>query len=228
MLAAAAMATTDAPLLTPAANPLSNPGPFNLAASLPSKVAKRILDLRCLRSQLTTTSPRLQDAHRPRPACQSQTFPCGWSATPSWQRSWPLGSPTRPQNCSPNQATIVWAEQNYEGKRWVTYDCQFLREALAWKDLNWSATNPRLLRCLVFVEAHNQCFLHPTYIDTKANHLADALSRDHLSVFLSKVPGVDPQPSPVSLPLLDLLLGPQADWTSPIWRQQFNTSLRRV
>ena len=85
-----------------------------------------------------------------------------------------------------------------------------------------------LLRCLVFVEAHTQCFLHPTYIDTKANHLADALSRDHLSVFLSKVPGVDPQPSPVSLPLLDLLLDPQADWTSPIWRQQFSTSLRRV
>ena len=79
-----------------------------------------------------------------------------------------------------------------------------------------------LLRCLVFVEAHTQCFLHPTYIDTKANHLADALSRDHLSVFLSKVPGVDP---PVSLPLLDLLLDP---WTSPIWRQQFSTSLRRV
>ena len=25
-----------------------------------------------------------------------------------------------------------------------------------------------LLRCLVFVEAHTQCFLHPTYIDTKA------------------------------------------------------------
>ena len=28
-----------------------------------------------------------------------------------------------------------------------------------------------LLRCLVFVEATHQCFLHPTYIDTKANHL---------------------------------------------------------
>ena len=34
-----------------------------------------------------------------------------------------------------------------------------------------------LLRCLVFIEAHHQCFLYPTYIDTKANHLADDLSR---------------------------------------------------
>ena len=55
---------------------------------------------RCLRSQSTTTSPRLQGANLPLPACQSQTSPSGWSATPSWQHSWPLGSRTRPQNCS--------------------------------------------------------------------------------------------------------------------------------
>jgi hypothetical protein len=30
-----------------------------------------------------------------------------------------------------------------------------------------------LLRCLVFIEATHKCFIHPTYIDTKANHLAD-------------------------------------------------------
>ena len=44
------------------------------------------------------------------------------------------------------QATIVRAEWNYEGQRWVTYDRQFRREALARKDLNWSVTDrdPRL------------------------------------------------------------------------------------
>lgn len=42
------------------------------------------------------------------------------------------------------QATIVRAERNYEGKRWVSYDRQFRREALARKDLNWSVTDPRL------------------------------------------------------------------------------------
>ncbi len=36
------------------------------------------------------------------------------------------------------QATIIRAERNYEAGRWVSYDRQFRREALARKDLNWS------------------------------------------------------------------------------------------
>ena len=39
------------------------------------------------------------------------------------------------------QATIVRAERNYEGKRWVAYDRQ---EALARRDLDWSVTDSRL------------------------------------------------------------------------------------
>ena len=39
------------------------------------------------------------------------------------------------------QATIVRAEINYEGNRWVSYDRQFRHEALARKDLNWSVTD---------------------------------------------------------------------------------------
>ena len=42
------------------------------------------------------------------------------------------------------QTSIVRAERNYEGKRWVTYDRQYRREALACKDLNWSVTDLRL------------------------------------------------------------------------------------
>lgn len=42
------------------------------------------------------------------------------------------------------QATIIQAERNYGGKRLVTYDCQFCRQALAKKDLNWSVTDPPL------------------------------------------------------------------------------------
>ena len=42
------------------------------------------------------------------------------------------------------QALIVRAERNYEGRRWVAYDRQFRREALARKDLNWSVTDTRL------------------------------------------------------------------------------------
>ena len=81
-----------------------------------------------------------------------------------------------------------------------------------------------LLRCLLFVEARLRCYVHPTYIDTHSNYLADALSRNNLPLFLSKHPGADPHPTPISLPLLDLLLDPLADWTSPRWSHLFNTT----
>ena len=41
-------------------------------------------------------------------------------------------------------ATIVQAEHNYEGKRWVLYDRQYHREALACKVLDWSQADPCL------------------------------------------------------------------------------------
>ena len=42
------------------------------------------------------------------------------------------------------QALMVRAERNYVGNRWVTYDRQFRRQALAQRDLNWSVTDPHL------------------------------------------------------------------------------------
>ena len=74
-----------------------------------------------------------------------------------------------------------------------------------------------LLHSLVLVEVHLQCYLYPTYIDTKANHLADSLSQ----LFLSKVLSDNAHPAVVSTLLLDLLLDLQAYSTSPIWRQYF-------
>ena len=85
-----------------------------------------------------------------------------------------------------------------------------------------------LIRCLVFIEAYYCFYLHPSYINTKANHLADDLSRNNLHSFLSKVPSADPQPVPVCLPLLDLLLDPQADWVSQPWRSQFGAIFRQA
>ena len=85
-----------------------------------------------------------------------------------------------------------------------------------------------LLRCLVFIEAHYACYLFPTYIDTKANHLADDLSRNNVSPFLSKVPHASPTPTPVCRQLLDLLLDTTADWTSPAWHQLFGSTMNQV
>lgn len=82
-----------------------------------------------------------------------------------------------------------------------------------------------LLQCTVFVEAH---YLSPTYINIHMNHLADDLSRNNLSSFLSKVPYASPHASLIPIPLHDLLLNKEADWTSPTWHQQFSTILNRV
>ena len=43
-----------------------------------------------------------------------------------------------------------------------------------------------LLHCLLLVEACLRCYVHPTYIDTHSNYLADALSHSNLPLFLSK------------------------------------------
>ena len=85
-----------------------------------------------------------------------------------------------------------------------------------------------LLRCLLFIEAHQRCYLYPVHIDTHSNYLADALSRNNLPLFLSKLPGADSHPTPTSPQLLDLLLDPSADWTSPRWNRQFNAIFRTV
>ena len=72
-----------------------------------------------------------------------------------------------------------------------------------------------LLRTVVFTEARLNCSLFPSYIDTRANHLADSQSRNVTSHFFSQVQSADKQPTPVSAPLVDLLLNQEADWTSP-------------
>ena len=84
-----------------------------------------------------------------------------------------------------------------------------------------------LLRCLVFVEAQLSCHLVGDYIDTHANHLADDLSRNRLLSFLSKVPWADKHPSPFPGELLDLLLDPNANWVSPLWRRRFSATFNQ-
>ena len=85
-----------------------------------------------------------------------------------------------------------------------------------------------LLRSLLFIEAHYQCYIHSDYISTVENHLADDLSRGNVFSFLCKVSKADPHPTPVCLPLLDLLLDPTADWTSQHWQHQFRAIFREV
>ena len=85
-----------------------------------------------------------------------------------------------------------------------------------------------MLRTLAFVEARHAFSLCPQYISTHDNHMADDLSRDNLSSFLSKVPGAYPRATPLPIQLLVLLLDPSLDWASPQWLQQFTAISRRA
>ena len=85
-----------------------------------------------------------------------------------------------------------------------------------------------LLRSLVFIEAYFRFHLFPQYIDTRANELADDLSRDNALLFLSKVPQARRRPTAVPSDLLNLLLDPVAEWISPPWRRQFVTIFNRA
>ena len=79
-----------------------------------------------------------------------------------------------------------------------------------------------MLRTLAFVEATNDFYLSPQYISTGDNHIADNLSRDNLSSFLSKVPHADQQGTQIPSCLVELLLDPSTDWTSQPWLGLFS------
>jgi len=85
----------------------------------------------------------------------------------------------------------------------------------------------QLLRCLFFIEAHFQFQLRAIHLPGEQNGEADDLSRNRLSAFLKKVPGANSTPSPIPSSLLQWLLHPHLDWTSPTWTELFISSVQR-
>ena len=86
----------------------------------------------------------------------------------------------------------------------------------------------RMLRCLFFVEAHFQFSLTASHIPGVHNDLADDLSRNRLPSFLCKMPNVDCTPSIIPHSLLQWLLHPNLDWTSPSWTALFSSSVHKA
>ena len=151
LLAAAATATTRATGGSDTLNPsppLTKPGPFNPSAALPMKLVKRILDLDFVdMSEVTVDADEIPQGpgRPPAPARLPVTEISQWIERYSLMAAVLCSRfPDKAGELFAYQAAIVRAERNYEGKRWVTYDRQFRREALARKDLNWSVPDPRL------------------------------------------------------------------------------------
>ena len=80
-----------------------------------------------------------------------------------------------------------------------------------------------LLRCLFFIRAHFQMGVVAVHVPGVENHLADAISRNHLHVLFSQVPEVAKQRSVIPPSLLALLVERQPDWTSSDWAQLFTS-----
>ena len=118
-------------------------------------------------------------------------------------------------------AVVVW------GPRWGNHRVICLCDNQAVVACLHSRTSrvAHMLRTLAFIEAKFAFCLTPQYIDTNANHLADDLSRNLLSSFLSKVPMADRRATQLPAHLLELLLDTSLDWASQHWRQLFSATL---
>ena len=96
---------------------------------------------------------------------------------------------------------------------------------------HWSAKDTHLAhlsRCLFFFAAHYNFTFTAEHIAGGDNKLADALSRNNLTLFLTLFPQASPSPSPIPKALSNLLLEHPIEWTSPVWRQQFRDSTHRA
>ena len=158
---------------------VSAPGPFNPAASIPLKVVKRILDLEFVEmAEITLDDDTLQTPGRPpAPARLPITDISQWVERYSLMTAvLTTRFPAKAPELLAYQATIVRAERNYEGKRWVSYDRQFRREALARKDLNWSVSNARL---------YNEAFTGRARAIARCSY---CLQDDHTATYCPKNP----------------------------------------
>ena len=148
LLAAAATASPLKALAPVAIHSLSGPGPYNPSASLPAKLVKRILELEFAEMSeisVADADPPQVPGRTPTLALLPVTDISVWVERFSMIASiFVTRFPDKAAELFTYQASIVRAEQNYEGKRWVIYDRQYRREAVARKDFNWSISDSPL------------------------------------------------------------------------------------
>ena len=86
----------------------------------------------------------------------------------------------------------------------------------------------KLLRSLWFFVAHFDITIHIEHIAGAQNTTADCLSRNKMHQFFSSNTQADRLPTPLPLELIQIVAVTAPDWTSPLFRQLFNTTTRRV
>lgn len=83
-----------------------------------------------------------------------------------------------------------------------------------------------LLRCLFFIKAHFHLEVKAEHVPGEENTLADALSRDNMSLFFSQAPQARKDPTEISEAVIALLIEQQPDWTAQTWCQLFKNSFQ--
>lgn len=124
-------------------------------------------------------------------------------------------------------AAVLWGKQ-WRGMKLLAY-CD--NEAVVSMIHSRSSPDSRvmhLLRCLFFIEASYDFVLTACHIAGRSNYLADALSRNKLASFYTEFPQADRNPTPIPGCLLQLLMDPDLEWTSPSWTNRFIASLDSV
>ena len=82
-----------------------------------------------------------------------------------------------------------------------------------------------LIRLLVFFAAHHNFWFHAIHLAGKDNKLADALSRNNISSFISQAPQALSHPSIIPPPLITLVTQ-NLTWTSISWMKLFEDTLQ--
>ena len=84
-----------------------------------------------------------------------------------------------------------------------------------------------LIRLLVFFASYHSFWFYAAHIAGKDNNMADALSRNNISSFLSQAPSASPQPSAIP-PSLVTLVAQNLTWTSTSWMRLFDATLQQL
>ena len=155
----------------------------------------------------------------------SGSWGCGaWSDTSWFQLPW--DTHTRSTQIAVKELMPIIIAAGVWGRAWrgksicCWCDNQAMVAALTMRSSRESHLM-HMLQCLFFIKAHHHLHLSATYISTFDNHIAEDLCRNCVASFFSKVPHMDPRPTPSPPVLPSLLLKPQLDWVSHAWINQF-------
>ena len=156
---------------------------------------------------------------------------CGaWSGSSWFQLEWPAAA--REYHISFKELFAGLVSAALWGNQWRGSRVQWLcdNQPAVHAVCSRSCRDPlmmHLVRCLFFLEAWFSFELVAVHLPGRENMLADDLSRNRLSAFLSKAPSANPAPAPLPPGLPELLLD-QDGWMSPSWTRRFGTIVTMV